>query len=253
MAVNLAKRRMLAGEPAVGAEVGLGSPLAAEYLSPEGFDFILVDNQHGAWDDDTTMQAFRSIALGQAVPMTRVRYNDFSAIGRLLDRGAMGVILPMVNSVEEAQAAAHAARYPPRGGRSNGAFGAQFLGPDYMSWIDDELFLAVQIESKQAAERAEQIMAVEGVDGCWIGPGDLSYSMGIDLNTAEGREAHQAAIRGIIKACHNTGKIPGISVGDAETAQHWIDEGCLFVTTGADSGFMMDGAQQALRYLGRLP
>ena len=235
MAITMAKRRMLAGEPAIGAEVGLGSPLAAEELSRMAFDFILVDNQHGSWDDQTTMEAFRSIALGDAVPMTRVRYNDFSAMGRLLDRGAMGVILPMVNSVEEAEAAAHAVRYPPRGGRSSGAFGAQFLGPDYTSWIDDELFLAIQIESKQAAERAEQIMGVDGIDGCWIGPGDLSLSMGIDLDTAEGKKAHQTAIRGIIAACHKTGKVPGISVGDAETAQHWIDEGCLFVTTGAEA------------------
>ena len=83
-----------------------------------GFDHIVVDNQHGRWDDESTMRAFRSIALGPAAPMARVRQNDYGAIGRLLDIGAMGVIVPMVNSAAEAEAAAYATRYPPRWGRS---------------------------------------------------------------------------------------------------------------------------------------
>lgn len=253
MAINTAKQRMLEGKAAIGAELGLGSPLAAEHLSRAGFDYIVVDNQHGAWDDDSTMQAFRSIGLGSAVPMARVRTNDFAAIGRLLDRGALGIIVPMVNSVEEAKAAAHAVRYPPRGGRSGGAFGTGFHGPDYMSWSDDEVFLAVQIESKRAAEHAEAIMDVDGIDGCWIGPGDLSMSMGLDLDTVEGREEHTRAIQGVIQACRDTGKIPGISMGDAAGAQRWIDQGCLFVTAGADTSYMLDGADETLRHLGRLP
>ena len=147
MTINPAKQKMLNGEPVFGAEVNLGSYLSAELLSPLGFDFILVDNQHGAWDDTTSMGAFRSIALGSAMPMARVRRNEFGAIGRLLDRGAMGIVVPMVNSVEEAEAAVEATRYLPIGGRSAGAFGTGFLGGDYMSWANDEIFLAVQIES----------------------------------------------------------------------------------------------------------
>ena len=134
MAVNTATQRMLRGEPAFGAEVNLGSYLSAELISPLGFDFILVDNQHGAWDDTTSMGAFRSIGLGKAMPMARVRRNDFGAIGRLLDRGAMGIVVPMVNSVEEAEEAAEAVRYLPIGGRSAGAFGTGFLGENYMEW-----------------------------------------------------------------------------------------------------------------------
>ena len=151
MAINTAKQRMLEGKPAFGAEVNLGSSLSAELLSPLGFDFILVDNQHGAWDDNSSMSAFRSIALGVAMPMARVRRNEFGAIGRLLDRGAMGIVVPMVNSVEEAEAAAEAVRYLPIGGRSAGAFGTGFLGGDYMQWANDEIFLAVQIETVEAA------------------------------------------------------------------------------------------------------
>ena len=251
MRVNTAKRRMLEGEPAIGASVGLGSPLAAEILSRAGFDFVLVDNQHGSWEDDSTMQAFRSICLGPAVPMARVQQNDFYAIGRLLDRGALGIVVPMVHSAEEAKAAAFAVRYPPRGGRSWGPFGARFYGSDYRSWIDDEVFLAVQIESERAVNCAEEILAVEGVDGCWIGPADLANSMGVDLSTPEGREAHEAAILRVLEACRKTNKIPGIAAGD--DAQHWLEKGFLFVTAGGDAGFVLSGARETLRRLGRLP
>ena len=242
---------MLAGEPAIGAEVGLGSPLSAEFLSPLGYDFVLVDNQHGSWRDESTMLAFRSIALGSATPMARVRRNDFGLIGRLLDMGALGVVVPMVNSVEDAQAAAHAARFPPRGGCSGGPFGAGFHGNDYMDRIDEEVFLAVQIETVQAANHAEEILAVDGIDGTWIGPSDLSMSMGVDLYTKEGREAHEKAILGIIEACLRTDKVPGISTPNAAVAQHWLDAGCLFVTAGSDFGWVLDGAQETLRALGR--
>ena len=208
---NKAKLRMLEGKPAIGAEVGLGSPLAAEMLAPLGYDYVLVDNQHGAWWQENSFYAFRSIVLGGTVPMARVQKNDFGLIGRLLDMGALGVVVPMVNSVGEAEEAARAARFPPRGGRSGGPFGAGIHGPDYMDWIDDEVFLAVQIESAPAAESAEEIMSVDGVDGCWIGPFDLSKSMGLDLDTEDGprhaRGGHRRDHRGDPEGRENTGNL----------------------------------------------
>ena len=247
MRLNTAKRRMLEGKPAIGAASGLGAPLAAEILSQAGYDFVLVDNQHGAWDDGSTMLAVRSICLGPAVPMARVRQNDYAAIGRLLDSGMLGIVVPMVNSAEEAQAAAYAARYPPRGGRSAGPFGAGFYGADYARQVDDEVFLAVQIETAQAVHRAEDILAVEGVDGCWVGPGDLANTMGVDLNTPEGRQAHESAIMEVLEACRRTGKIPGIAAGDR--APYWLDRGFLFVTAVSDTGLVLAGADAFLRKL----
>ena len=249
MRVNSAKRRMLEGLPAIGAASGLGSPLGAEILSQAGYDYVLVDNQHGAWDDGGTRLAVRSICLGPAVPMARVRQNDYAAIGRLLDGGMLGIVVPMVNSVADAQAAAYATRYPPRGGRSVGAFGAQFYGADYAQQVNDEVFLAVQIETAQALDRAKEILAVEGVDGCWVGPGDLANTMGVDLGTAEGRQAHEAAIMEVLAACHRTGKIPGIAAGD--NAPYWLDRGFLFVTAVSDTGLVVAGAGAFLSKLGR--
>jgi len=249
MRVNTAKQRMLAGKPALGAAVGLGSPLAAEMFSFEGFDFVMVDCQHGMWDENTAAEAFHHICLGPATPMARVRQNDFAAIGQLLDRGALGIVVPLVNSAKDAQAAAYAMRYPPRGGRSKGPFATRMHGADYMECANEEVFLAVQIESIQAVEHAEEIMAVEGVDGCWIGPSDLAASMGVDPNTPEGLKARDDAISRVLEACRKTRKISGFAAG--LDGRHWIELGCLFVTVASDGAYISANAPQTMRLHGR--
>src|SRR5579859_1380231 len=133
---------MLKGEAAVGVSCGMGSAWIAELLSHAGFDFVLVDTQHGAFTDETAAHAFRYINNGSAIPMARVNWNNMAAISRLLDRGAMGIVVPMVNSADEARAAASATRYPPRGIRSSGG-NPSYLGDNYANWINDEVFLAV--------------------------------------------------------------------------------------------------------------
>ena len=250
MRENHALHRMQSGQPAIGAAVAFGAPLAAELLSLAGYDFVLVDGQHGIWDDQSMMAAFRSICLGSAVPMARVPENNYYTIGRLLDRGLLGVIVPMVDSREEAAAVAHAVRYPPRGGRSIGPTGTRIHGDDYVARVNDEIFLAVQIESWAAVENAEAILSVDGVDGCWIGPGDLSLSMGIDLSTAEGARAHREAILQVRDACLRVGKIPGIAATPAN-AQDWLSEGFLFVNVTSDYGLVLDGAPKVLAALRR--
>lgn len=250
MRINETKRRLSEGKTVIGIGAGLGAPLAAEALSLAGFDFILVDNQHGAWDDNSTMMAFRSICLGSATPFLRVQQNDFYTIGRALDRGALGVVVPIVNSAEEAREAARAVRYPPQGGRSIGPFGTAFLGEDYVQRINEEVYLAVQIESYTAVEHAEEILAVEGVDGCWVGPGDLGLSMGVDLNTAEDRAAHEAAILSVLEVCHKLGKVPGLACGP-QNAQYWLDKGFRFVTVGGESSLLRASAEEVLRGLRR--
>ena len=230
---NASKRSMLQGKPALGIVSVSGSPLVAESLSLLGFDFVLVDNQHGSWDLNDTQAAFHSICLGNATPMARVQQNDFYAIGRLLDRGALGVVVPMVSSRQEAEAAAFAMHYPPKGGRSIGAFAADFYGAsDYISWIEEEVFLAVQIETSAGLECVRQILSVEGVDGCWIGPMDLARSLRLDLGATADRQKHEDAIMRVLDACHESGKIPGIYGGS--NAGYWLGKGFLFVTVATD-------------------
>jgi len=210
MKINTVKRRLSEGLPAIGICTGLGSVIVAEAYSNLGFDFVLQDHQHGLWDDYSGWLGFQAISRGPAMPIARVNSNDFAAIGRLLDRGALGVVVPMVESAKAAHSAAQAMRYPPRGSRSFGPALTQYHGADYATWIDDEVLLMVQIESAQAVERAEEILAVEGVDGCWVGPADLARTMGIDLKTVEGVQAHDQALGRVLEACRKTGKFPGI-------------------------------------------
>lgn len=248
MKINTAKQRLLAGQPAIGINAGLGSAEVAGLLARAGFDFVLVDNQHGNWDDTTSLHAFQAITLAGCVPFTRVRKNDFYAIGRMLDRGALGIVVPFVNSAQEAQAAAYAMRYPPAGGRSYGFTLAEYHGSGYGDWVDEQVYLAVQIETAEAVKRAGEILATPGVDGCWIGPTDLAASLG----TRRGAEEHTAAILSVLAACQKAGKVPGIHTYGAVEAQRWLDAGFRFVTLGAETGLLTEGGKQMLRTVGRI-
>ncbi len=248
MKINTTKQRLLAGQQAIGIVSSLGSAVSTGFLARAGFDFVLVDNQHGNWDDTTSLHAFQAITLESCVPFTRVRKNDFYAIGRMLDRGALGIIVPMVNSAEEAQATAYAVRYPPTGGRSYGFTLAEYHGSGYGSWIDEQVYLGVQIETAEAVARAEEILGVAGVAGCWVGPTDLAASLG----TQRGSEAHTAAILSVLAACKKVGKVPGIHTYGAAEAQRWLEAGFRFVTLGAETGLLLDGSKQMLRAVGRV-
>jgi 4-hydroxy-2-oxoheptanedioate aldolase len=250
MRTNTAKQKMLEGKPAFGYGLGLGSMLAAEALANCGIDFILLDNQHGSWGPDSSIAAFAAMASGAAIPMARVARNDFTMIGRLLDEGAMGIVVPMVHTAEDARAAADACRFPPHGTRSWGWGRARILGEDYSDAANDQVFLAVQIESIQAVENAEAILATPGVDGCWVGPADLGLSMGIHPRDKDADERHARALERVVQACRNTGKIPGLSTSGPEECVQRVKQGFQFLTGGSDAGFMLAGARAGLKTLG---
>ena len=249
MRVNSAKERMLAGEPAFGFGLGLGSPAVAELLSTTGVDFILLDRQHGSWSDESTIAALTAMHAGTAVPMVRVLRNDYSLIGRALDEGFLGIVVPMVNTHEQAAAAAAACRFPPAGERSWGWGRARAYGDDYTDWVDRELFVAVQIETVQAVRNVEAIMATPGIDGCWVGPGDLSLSLGFHPREMDERPEHRAALETVLAACRDTGKIPGAACRSVDDARDRASMGFRFITAAADVTFLADGAARALNEL----
>ncbi|MGH2370849.1 MAG: HpcH/HpaI aldolase family protein, partial [Chloroflexota bacterium] len=225
MQLNTAKLKMLEGKPAFGYSLGMGSPLAAEVLARSGIDFLLLETQHGSWGHDAAIAALMGIAGGTAVPMARVAKNDYFLIGKLLDQGTLGVIVPMVDTPEQARAAADACRLPPHGSRSWGVGRARVYGDDYGDWIDEQLFVAVQLESIQAVDSAEAIMATPGVDGCWAGPADLALSLGIRPRDAAKDDRHARALERIVQACRNTGKIPGLACSSPEDAKRRAEQG----------------------------
>ncbi len=249
MKINTAKQKMLRGEPAFGWSLGSGSPVVAEVLAHSGIDFVMIDNQHGSWGPDSTIAALMAINAGTATPMARVARNDYTMIGRLLDEGMLGIVVPMVHTREDAQAAADAVRFPPHGQRSWGWGRAARYGPDYGEAVDEQIFLAVQIESAQAVENAEAILSVPGVDGCWIGPSDLSFSLGLHPRVAQTDERVLAAVERVLEACNNTGKIPGFASFSTEDARQRADRGFRFLTAGGDTGFLLSGARNALQIL----
>lgn len=249
MKLNTAKQTLLDGKPAFGFSVALGSPLSVEALSDSGVDFILLDRQHGSWGDDSTIAALIAMRGGEAIPMARVLHNEFSLIGRLLDEGMMGIIVPMVNSAEDAKAVANACHFPPVGERSWGWGRARAYGNDYSDAISDQLFVAVQIETAQAVENAEAILATPGVDGCWVGPSDLALSLGFHPSKMDEREEHARALEKVLKACENTGKIPGIAGRSVADGVQRAGLGFRFITAGSDLGFILSGADAALKTL----
>jgi 4-hydroxy-2-oxoheptanedioate aldolase len=249
MKENTAKERMLRGEPAFGYALGMGSPLAAEALGSTGIDFLLLDTQHGSWGPDSTIAALSAMTAGSAVPMARVATNNYTLIGRLLDEGMLGIVVPMVDTAEDARRAAAACRYPPHGSRSWGWGRARAYGADYADWIDGQMFVAVQIESATAVENAEAILATPGVDGCWVGPADLALSMGIHPRDAANRDEHARAIEQVLRACRNTGKIPGFAGNSPAHAVALARQGFRFLTAGSDLGFMLGGAAEGLNLM----
>jgi 4-hydroxy-2-oxoheptanedioate aldolase len=250
MYVNRAKRKMLEGKPAFGYSLYLGSPIAAEAMARTGIDFLLVDTQHGSWGGDSTIAAFMGITGGSAVPMARVARNDYTLIGQLLDQGCMGIVVPMVHTAAQAKEAAEACRLPPAGARSWGMGRARALGDDYSAWADEQIWVAVQIESKLAVENAEAIMATPGIDGCWAGPGDLALSLGIHPRDARTSDEHARALEQVVRACRNTGKIAGLSCGSPEEALRRAEQGFHFLTAGVELGMLLAAARAGVRALG---
>ena len=242
MKINIAKLKMLKDEPAFGYSAKLGSPVAAEFLGHSGVDLVMLDGQHGSWGQDSMIQAITAVCATPAMPFARVVYNYFPLIGQLLDAGILGIVSPLVNTVEDAQTFAKSCRLPPMGERSWGSARAAAYGDDYMDLINDQLFVAVQIETVQAVENAEAIMAVPGIDGCMVGPADLACSMGFHPREAARREEHVRMLERVIRACRNTGKVPGIDTGASESVVRRVEQGFIFIPMGSDVKFMRAGA-----------
>lgn len=250
MKVNRTREKLLAGQPAFGFELSMGSPFIAEALADCGADFLQIDHQHGDWGPESTLHALMALEGHQATPIARAARNDYTMIGRLLDHGVLGVVVPMVDTAEDARLAAAAARFPPRGARSAGWGRIGRADETYWHWVDDQVLLMVQIESALAVENAEEILATPGVDGCWIGPSDLAFSLGVHPSQMDSHDGHARAIERVLEACRNTGKIPGFAAFTVPEAIRRLQQGFLYLTAGSDGGFLTDGASDAMRRLG---
>lgn len=243
---NRFKERLLAGETQWGLWSSLASPVAAEALSLVGFDWMLFDTEHSPVEVAGLQPILQAAAVGTASAVARPAWNDKVLIKKLLDIGVQTVLVPFIETPEEAEAAVRATRYPPEGIRGvAGSTRASRYGmvPDYLAKANSEICVLVQIETAQALGRLEEIAAVEGVDGVFIGPSDLSASMGHLGNP--GHPDVQDAIRAAAGRIAAAGKVPGILATKADDALRYRDWGYRFVAAAVDVGLMM-GAARAL-------
>jgi 4-hydroxy-2-oxoheptanedioate aldolase len=230
------------GQPAVGSWLSLCSPSAAESMAHVGWDWLVVDVEHSPVGFDTMVNCFRAIQLGGAVPMARVPWNDTIWIQRTLDAGALGLVVPMVNTVEDATKAVSNMKYATRGIRSwGGSRVAPYVEGDYRTWTDENLAIMVMIETVQAVEKAEAILSVQGVVGCFIGPADLALSMGVQ-DTGPGTE-HEAAILEVLRAAKKVGKAAGKHCDSGAEVSVRIAQGFQFLALSSDAGLMSKAAR----------
>lgn len=250
MMINPVKRKLKEGKVSFGSWILVGNPVVAEVMSPAGFDWIAADMEHS----DMGVREFADLARGMygrgPVPMVRVRENDTMAIRQVLDAGAWGVIVPMVNSAEEAERVVRAAKFPPRGIRGTANFRANDHGSqykEYMANANDEILILVMIESKEAVAAIDEILAVDGVDGVFVGPADLSLSYGIP-----GQVTHPIMLEArkkIVDACKRTKKIAGLHEirMKKEFIQDVLRDGFTFIALSTDCLFMDAGSKEAHR------
>jgi len=237
MPSNTFKQQLIAGQPQTGIWLGLANTYTAEIAATAGFDWLLLDAEHAPNDLSSLLAQLQVLAAYDSHPVVRPPVGDTVLIKRYLDIGVQNLLIPMVETAEQAAELVAATRYPPRGTRGVGHVLARASrwgqAEDYLSRADDEICLMVQVESPQALANLDAIAALEGVDGVFIGPADLSASMG-HLGNASHPEV-TTAINDAIARIRAAGKVAGIVTVDEQAARGYIAAGCTFVGVGIDT------------------
>ncbi|KAG6335983.1 hypothetical protein ID866_3105 [Astraeus odoratus] len=242
---NAFKAALKAGRPQIGLWLGLTSSYSAELLAGAGFDWLLIDGEHAPNSVQTVLTQLQAIAPYPSQPVVRPSWNDPVQIKQLLDIGAQTLLVPMVQNADEARLAVSATRYPPAGIRGVGSALARASRwnriPDYLHQANDAMCVLVQIETREALKNLPQILDVEGVDGVFIGPADLSADMGFAGNPQHPEV--QAAIEQAIAQILSAGKAPGILMANEQLAKRYLGLGALFVAVGVDTTLLARSAE----------
>jgi 4-hydroxy-2-oxoheptanedioate aldolase len=247
MRSNLALAKWRAGGQTIGAWLSLANTHVAEMFTHAGFDWLVVDLQHGLLDYGDLRHMLPAISTTDTTPIVRVAANDPAQIMKVLDAGAMGVIAPMVNSRAEAEAAVAACLYPPAGGRSFGPLrAALYGGANYAAEANDQIACIAMIETAEGLENLEAIVATPGLAGIYIGPADLALALGLPAVGDTDHPAHLAAVRRIRDACQAARLPVGIHTSGLDYTRRRLADGFKFVTLGSDAGFMMQAARADL-------
>jgi 2-dehydro-3-deoxyglucarate aldolase/4-hydroxy-2-oxoheptanedioate aldolase len=242
------RARVLAGETLFGLFLDLGSPLSAEICARAGYDWLVVDLEHGAGTEAGLVGLLQSVEVGGSTAVVRPQSGERLRIGRALDLGAGGIVIPRLESAAEAREAVSFLRYPPTGVRgvalrTRGA-GMGSVAHGDVGQIDERILGIVQIESVGALREADEIAAIDGVDVLFVGPADLTHSLGVPGRFDD--ETYLAALRTVVEACAAHGKAAGILIYDLAVVPGLLELGYRFVGIGADGALVASGARAAL-------
>ena len=243
------KSQLYDNEIVFGSWLSLGSVEAAEITAMSGFSFVTIDLEHTGIDIKTAESLIRVVELSGSAPIVRVSENDPTQVKRVMDCGSHGIMVPMVNTPEEAEQAVASIHYPPKGVRGVGLYRAQKYGngfKEYKEWLLGNSVVVVQIESKEAINNIDKILSVDGIDAAMIGPYDLSNSLGVsgELNHPEVIEAETI----FLHSCKKCAVAPGIHIvhPDKEKLEERVKKGFRFIAYGVDMIFLENATRQAL-------
>ncbi len=242
------RHRVLAGEWLAGTFLNLGSPLTAEIAGRSGFDWLMLDQEHGPGSEETLLQQLHAVSASNAATIVRIANNEPARFKRVLDLGANGVMVPYVNNAEEARAAVASVRYPPHGLRGvskfnrAAGFGQNF--DDYYAHCHERLVTMAQIETPESLTQLDAIAGVDGVDVLFIGPLDLTTNMGIQGQFENPRFIE--ARRAVATAARRAGKAAGILATAASQIPVLREEGFSVMAFGSDGGAVTAGLLQSL-------
>lgn len=233
----------------VGTWVTISDPDVTEALSRVGFDWFVIDMEHAPLTIKDAQRLLQPLIGSGVLPLVRVAWNDPVLIKLALDIGAEGLVVPWVNCREDAERAVKACRYPPRGIRGFGPRRASLYGLDktYGKRADDNLAVVVQIETEQAVENAQEILSVDGVDAFFVGPYDLSQSLGVPGDFED--ERFRRSLDAVLEAGRRAGKVGGIWADDPRTAVERIRQGFRMISLAGDLAILLSGASEWLRFV----
>ena len=232
--MNPLREKWQNGECTVGAWLSIPSSVTAEIIGRAGFDHATVDLQHGMVDYADALAMFQAIELGDSVPLARVTWNEPGIIGRMLDLGAGGVIIPMVNNLADATAAVASCRYAPVGRRSVGPTRVRIGKPDYFDDVDDWVLCIPMIETAEAVANIDEILSVGGIDAVYVGPSDLAVSMGVGgPGLHNDHPAFSEALATVVDSCRRHGVVPGIHT-NVDLLERRVAEGFRLMTVIID-------------------
>lgn len=238
------------GRATFGCWLTIGSPIVAAIMSRCGFDWLVIDTEHGSVGYDSMLLCVHEILATETTPIVRVAWNDPTLIKRALDTGAMGILVPMVMNADEAKRSVDAAKFPPKGTRSVGGFVAQLLhGDDYPVAANEQILVAVQIEHIDAVKRSREICAVEGVDVVFVGPNDLAASLGLTGKPFRKDPSWQKAVKAVLEAANEAGKVAGLQCSDIDESKERLKDGFKFVAVSSDARFLHQSLCQVVKEL----